>query len=90
LAGGQQVVDPATGTPIQQDRSGPVYGLWRPLPGLPQPVVQDGYRIPIPAELLAQVDGILVIAYTQNADGSFTNLLEYRHLPTPSVPFPGQ
>lgn len=90
LAAGQPVVDPTTGAPIQQDRSRPVHGLWRPVAAPSQTLVADGYRLLLPVPSTSQVDGVLVIAYVQNADGSFTNLLEHRYIPEPTAPRTGQ
>jgi hypothetical protein len=68
-----------TGAPIQQDRTAPVHGLWRPPATAPQTWVNDGYHLPLPPAALTQVDGLLIIVYTQAADGSFVNVAEIRH-----------
>jgi hypothetical protein len=76
---GKQLLDPATGQPIQQDRPRPLYGLWpdSPIPrSLENPiVVHDTYRLPLPAPLPDAADGILVILYTQ-IEGEFQNVAE--------------
>ena len=60
---GEQLTDPALGTPIQQDRSAPVEGLWHGDATHTQAV--DGYRLPV----AGPVNGLRLIVYTADAAG---------------------
>ncbi len=83
LRNGELIVNDQTGEPIQQDRSRPIMGLWRPPSTVAQTLVADAYRLAIPQALLGEVDGILILVYVQDAAGGFTNLGEIRHSITP-------
>lgn len=75
---GMPLVDPTTGQPIQQDRKGPLFGLWEDSEdtGLTNGItIHDPYRLPLPASLPNGADGLLLILYTQTASG-FTNVAE--------------
>lgn len=72
LRDGGNLLD-AGGSPIQQDRTRPVHGLWHDLPEPQAALIADGYRLP--GSRAAQE--VLVIVYTSGADG-FHNLAEIR------------
>lgn len=76
---GQQLLDPQSGHPIQQDRQRPIYGLWADkLSGASEAnpvIVHDAYRLPLPTALPDTVDGVLLILYTHDASG-FHNIAE--------------
>lgn len=76
---GTPLTDPATGQLIQQDRPRPLFGLWRDTPsaasGGQAARIIDPYRLPLPASLPHQPDGLLLILYTQTASG-FQNVAE--------------
>lgn len=76
LRDGSSLLD-ASGSPIQQDRTRPVHGLWRDLAEPQAVLIADGYRLP----RSRSAQELLVIVYTSGADG-FHNLAEIR-LPVP-------
>lgn len=90
LRNGSQMIDPATNTPIQQDRPRPVHGLYRDVTppndaGDTMPiVVHDGYRLPLPPPLADEANGILVIAY-RATDAGFENLAEITYTFDPAT-----
>jgi hypothetical protein len=63
------------GAIVQQDRTRPVYGLFEPGQRGEDTIVADGYRFLLPPDVLAGVDGILVILY-ESKDEGFRNIAE--------------
>lgn len=87
---GIQIFDPATGQPVQQDRTRPVHGLWLDRPSVAGTNAEssnaaieiiDPYRLLLPAPLNTQVDALQLILY-RRIEGGFENVAEIT-LPLP-------